>query len=257
MNKELLQLLKKYQSIGLTNEFIEEAYRIMEKDANLGFYLRDLDIRETEGTLGEYDRTRKTVIINREGILDAQPKYGLKTNIDKKILTLEVLRHEIEHARHLRSLYAAEEGMEATVIRYSLRDYALNHGLETPSSFREVDPYFTSSRKRESYEIDPGERLAEIRGWEFISKLLTGATVTTDLSYARSMLYYSYTRGYINGGYLRTPTYSFLLNLALDRELEKLKERVRVGNYSFDTRITCGLPITNDELNNEVFKKIK
>ena len=256
MYKELYKLLKEYKGQELNDDFIEIAFSILSEEEEITPYARDLDICETN-SLGEYDKEKRVVIINKKGIINSEPKNGLSFGIDKKILALEVLKHEIEHAKQLQRFYTFGDDIETRVIGYSLRDYALNHGLAHPTSFAEIDPFFTRAKKRENYLIDPGERLAEIRGWEFIIDLIKNSKTSRDLLYARNMLYYSYVRGYMNNGYLSSPTYEFLLALTLNKEYYKLKEVVNEGCYPFDTRVELGLPITQDEYNFEVLKKVK
>ena len=257
MYKEIYRLLKEYEGQELTDDFIEIAFNIISQYYDLYFYAKDVEISDTDRSLGEYDKERRIVIVNKENILRAGPRNGLKMNIDKKLLTLEVLRHEIEHAVHLKKLYELKNDVESRIIRSSLRNYALNHGLAKPKSFVEMDPYYLMERKQDGYGIDPAERLAEIRGWKFIINLIKNSRTSEDLIYARNMLYYAYAKGYIKSGYFRVPTYDFLINMGLVDEYKELNELVNDSRYSFSTRVTLGLPITHEEYTQSIRKKAK
>lgn len=257
MYKEIYKLWKENKGQELSDDFIEIAFNIISEHYGLYFYAKDLEIGDTRGSLGEYDKENRVVIINKDNILRAGPKNGLQMNIDKKLLTLEVLRHELEHAKHLQKLYEQKNDIESRILGYSLRNYALNHGLATPKSFYELDSYFLMEKKQDNYGIDPAERLAEVRGWKFIINLIKNSRTSEDLIYARNMLYYSYMKGYIRNGFYRNPTYDFLINMGMTDEYKELDKLVGESHYSFDTRLTYGLPLTRGEFVESVKKKVK
>ena len=71
------------------------------------------------------------------------------------------------------------------------------------------------------------------------------------------MLYYSYIRGYEdNRYYLDPPTYTYLLMNRMFNNYKYLKKRVDSNDYSLDTRILCGLPITYQEYDRVLLRKL-
>ena len=76
--------------------------------------------------------------------------------------------------------------------------------------------------------------------------------------FAKTNLFYSYIRGYKdNGIYINCPTYEFLIELRLMREFKLLKKKVESNNYNLETRLKNGLPITQEEYNNEILKRLQ
>ena len=114
-------------------------------------------------------------------------------------------------------------------------------------------------KKASNYLIDPGERLADIRAWKYIVNLLKNQRTSDDLLVARSMLYYSYIRGYQhNRYYLDAPTYLYLIKMGMYHQYYLFKKRVEEQkNYSFETRLTYGLPLTEKEYDKSILRKVR
>jgi hypothetical protein len=254
MNKYLYALLKEYDDKELDDEFIYRAFEIMmDDDKLLKLYIREMHVVSHDSkNLGTYSNEDHLITINKKNIVE-------KGDIsNKKILALEVLRHEIEHARQLHKLCLGRDDIESKVLGYSLADFALDHGLRTFSYIDQPSPILLHAYKVMNYVIDPGERLAEIRAWKFLVNLLKNQRKTQDLLEARSMLYYSYVRGYKdNGIYLDAPTYQFIQALGLYHEFYLFKKRVDERKYCFDSRLTYGLPIKYDEHKVKTLRKVK
>ena len=110
----------------------------------------------------------------------------------------------------------------------------------------------------ENYEISPDERSAEITSWKYIVNLLKNKRRSYELLFAKTNLFYSYVRGYKdNGIYINCPTYEFLIELRLMRKFKLLKKKVESNNYNLETRLINGLPITQEEYNNEILKRLQ
>ena len=72
------------------------------------------------------------------------------------------------------------------------------------------------------------------------------------------MLYYSYIGGYKNNNYyLEPPTYEFLLKTGLFHDLAFVKKEFEKKEYSLDKRLMCGLPISYEEYDYDILKKVK
>ena len=253
MNKKIHELLKSYEGKELDDNFINEAYKLMIQNLDVNDYISDFSIDNNSMQLGSYSNMDKRIKINKDHIMECNHVVG-----NKKLLSLEVIRHELEHARQLKKLHNWQKDIESAIIDYSLKPYSLIQGLEIPYDQIEYEPNFLDIKKKQNYTIDPGERLAEINAWKYIISLIKNQNHTDDLLQSRTMLYHSYIRGYKdNGYYLDPPTYEFLLKLGLYRDLYLLKQRLDKTKYCFDTRITYGLPITYDEYNTETLKKAK
>ena len=253
MNSELYHLLMEYE--GLDDDFINRAFEIIMKDEKeLEPYILDFEVKvEDNPRLGSYNNETKEIHVNPDNIRTFE---GV-TN--KKLLALNVLRHEIEHARNLQRLYEFRSDIESTIVKYSLMEYAIDHKLAPITSFDQIDPFGMAYRKKENYQIDPGERLADIKAWRYLVNLLKNQRRTNDLLEARRSLYYAYIRGYENNGwYLNAPTYEYLLKMGLYHEYYLFKKRVEEKQYAVDSRLMYGLPLVyGDEYDKEILRKVK
>ena len=255
MNKELYALLKEYKSKELDNDFINKSFELMMKERKeLIPYIKKMEIKKMpDNYLGSYSDEERIIRVDKEKMIEEET-----TVKNKKILAMQILRHELEHAKQLRNLYQGKDDIESAIIRYSLKEYAIRNGLVRPWEYEARELNMMSMKKRENYAIDPGERLAEINAWKFIVNLIKNQKYTEDLLTARSMLYYSYSRGYEdNEYYLDPPTYEYLLNLGLYHDYYLLKKRVKKKDYSYETRLTYGLPLTYEEYEKDILKKVK
>ena len=174
---------------------------------------------------------------------------------NEKLFALHHLRHEFEHAKALRRLFQFRKDIESTVLDYSLRGQCLCLGI-LPPIIPEEEPY-SSDADDQNYLYNPGERIADIKSWKYVVNLIKNQRGTKDLLYARSMLYYSYIRGYEdNKYYLDPPTYTYLLNQRMFNNYKYLKRRIGEKEYSLDTRVLCGLPLTYQEYEKTLLRKL-
>ena len=250
----LYKLYKEQKRKELSNQFIEDAFQEMiQKEQDLLPYITGFEICEKEGNLlGGYSNYQRRIEIHKKTIESQISK------VNTNLLALEVIRHEMEHARNLKILEEDKKDIESLVIKYSLKDYAIEKGLDFPSFYTPFELWMLPYRIKESYEVNPGERLAEIKANKYLVNLLKNERRSEDLLHARSMLYYSFIRGYKdNRYYLDAPTYQFLLKTDMLHELKWLINRVNKNDYSFETRITYGLPITCKEYQTDVLQKVK
>ena len=253
MNSKLYKLLMEYR--GLDDNFINQAFDIiMEDEESLEPFVNDFLIVNNQGnSLGSYDYNDGIITVNKKAILNSDV-------YNKKIEALKIIRHELEHVRSIQRLHECRDDIESTVIRYSLKDYATEHGLDSWDPFDKNDYFslFYRGRRSDNYELDPGERIAEIKACKYVVNLLKNQRNTPDLLEARKQLYCAYMRGYkSNGWYLNPPTYEFLLNMGMYHEYYLFKKRVEERQYVFDTRLMYGLPLCDGkEYDEKVLKKV-
>ena len=240
----------------LTEDYIKEMFDLLvQNEKGLSDYIKDFIIDNKTTGAGEYSCDDRIMKINPEIIMDVG--YPEFPDFDKKILTLHVLKHEVEHAKALKRLYEGRNDIESVINRYAHVDYIKRYNLPFALFVDEKADYLSFKRHQE-YEIDPGERIAEIKACQFLVNLLKNQRRTKDLLIERSLLYFSYIRGYRdNGYYLDAPTYTYLMNMGMFRELYILKKVVDKTKYCLDTRVMMGLPITYDERENVLLRKVR
>lgn len=258
MNK-LYQLLKEYNNIILDRNFIEKAFNYyLEEESDLRDYVSNIKITNNDEDRTIYGNYRmppdKLVTIYLNNIIN---KNVFSDNVNRKnIFALQILKHEIIHAKQLKSINEARKDINTEVNKYSLLNYCCEKGLFYP--LPEYDMKYINFLTDENYIISPDERSAEIASWKYIVNLLKNKRLSDELLYAKSNLFYSYTRGYSdNGIYINCPTYEFLIELRLMREFKLLKKKVETKKYNLETRLINGLPITHKEFNDEILKRLR
>ena len=257
MNKELYKLLMEYRGRELDDDFIDSAVDTImcNEDESLYPYVFGHIIDNDNKHYGTYDHHKKLITINREKITHDGP---CRRGYNDKIYALEVIRHEIEHARNIERLHQFRNDIESTIIRYSLIDYCMQSGLMPFPVDKSIESLIRILKKEQNYLYNPEERMTDIKAWKFMVNLLKNQRTSDDLLFARSMLFYAYRRGYEdNRYYIDPPTYTYLLNTDMLREHYLLKKRVDKKDYSFDTRLMYGLPITNEEYEHKILRKVK
>ena len=250
----IYDLYKKYDNKLVDDNFFNIAFeKYIQKDKLLLPFINDFKIidEDNDKYLGTYSNENRVIKVNKTSINNS--------NIERKnILGLQVLRHELEHARNLQKLHEKRHDIESKVILYSLRDYALSNNLDYIDNFSDIDKLILILSINTNYDYNPGERIADIKSWKYMVNLLKNQKKTNDLLFVRTMLYHAYTRGYDdNRYYLDPPTFKFLLNTNQLQELKQLKKCIDKNDYSLETRILCGLPISYDEKSNEALKIVR
>ncbi len=254
----LYQLFMEYQGKGLDDDFINQAFElILKKEEGLKPFIRNFKIVSTdEMSFGTYSNEDREICIHPNVILSVN--NGIQ---NKKLLALRVIRHEMEHARNLQTLYKEKSDIESAIVGFSLKRYAVEHGLDVYDYYDKNEFFALMERfkKIENYWIDPGDRLADIRAWKYMVNLLKNQRTSDDLLVARSMLYYAYIRGYQNNRYyIDAPTYQYLLRMGMYHEHYLFKKRVEEQkDYSFETRLTYGLPLTEKEYDKSILRKVR
>ncbi len=242
------------ERIDFSESFLNEVFELLLKeDEDLKRYISDFKSDYTISTLGAYNNKNKTIMVNPFVIQSVASAIGCSS----KTQALGTIKHEMEHASNLRRLYEGGNDIESLIVRYSLVDYMVANNIRY-GLFVEDDANYLALKRMENYKYDPGERLANIKAERYIVNLLKNQRRTKELLAAKSKLYFTYERGYEdNGVYLDAPTYTFLLNMGMLREFYLLKKRVDQNQYSFDTRVLLGLPLTYDEKENEILRRMK
>lgn len=258
MNK-LYKLLKEYDNILLDKKFIEKAFDYyLEEDSDLKDYVCNIKVTDNDEDSNIYGNYRmppdKLVTIYINNIIN---KNVYSDNINRKnIFALEALKHEITHAKQLKRIDEGRKNINTEVNKLSLLNYCSEKGFFYP--LPEYDMQYINFLTNENYEISPDERSAEITSWKYIVNLLKNKRRSDELLFAKTNLFYSYIRGYKdNGIYINCPTYEFLIELRLMREFKLLKKKVESNNYNLETRLKNGLPITQEEYNNEILKRLQ
>ena len=166
MSDKMYKLYQEYKGDSLTDEFIDRAFDIMMRDElDLIPYIQDFKIRKfSDKLLGVYSNEDRSIHINREAIA--------RQKINPQLLALHVLRHELEHARNLKTLYEGKKDLESTLIYYSLRAYAMEHGIDYEPNLDNLNETFLAFSTKLCYETDPGERIADIKACKYIVNLL-------------------------------------------------------------------------------------
>lgn len=258
MNK-LYKLLKEYDNILLDKEFLEKAFDYyLEEESDLKDYVSNIKVTDNDEDSNIYGNYRmppdKLVTIYINNIFN---KNVYSDNINRKnIFALEALKHEITHAKQLKRIDEGRKNINTEVNKLSLLNYCNEKGIFYP--LPEYDMKYINFLTTENYEISPDERSAEITSWKYIVNLLKNKRRSDELLFAKTNLFYSYVRGYKdNGIYINCPTYEFLIELRLMREFKLLKKKVESNNYNLETRLINGLPITQEEYNNEILKRLQ
>ena len=257
MRTELYELYDRNLGRKLEECFINEAYELMlKKEDSLDQYINDFKIENNEpnNVLGKYLYEDKEIVIYPQSIINSNnPEYK-----NKQLAALETIRHEIEHARNLKTIEEGRKDIESKVLRSSLKDYVIDHNIDYSLDYGKDDLISLRMKIVENYETNPGERIAEIKAWKYLVNLLKNKRKTEDLLIARSMLYYSYIRGYRNNKYhLESPTFDFLLKTGMFHDLLFLKRDFEKKDYCFNTRIMYGLPISYNEQKDKALQKVK
>ncbi len=249
MKENMYEWYMSNQEHDITEDYLERCLLLMlEKENDLVPYIKDLRFRN-DAYAGSYSNTERIIYVNPEAIQRIN-------RINNHLYGMEVIRHEMEHARNLKIVEEGNKDIESFVVGCSLRDYVLMN--KKYFNIDCLDPFVLRYKIRENYDSNPGERLAEIKAWKYIVNLLKNQRTSDDLLQARTMLYYSYIRGYHSNRYqLEDPTSQFLLNTGMYHDLYWLKMRIAKNNYTFDTRVTYGLPITDKEYDQKILQKVR
>ena len=260
MSQSLYELYKENPQNELSKSLLENIYELLLEE-ELKPYVSDFDVSDDESKeLGSYNfDTRKIKIFPR-----AIEEGRFFPDMTSSLQAIEAIKHELEHAREVklveegRTSFLFQQGkcnFDSLVSKYSLKDYAIQRGIVRPMR-NEIDTRYLRYQIKENYYLDPGERLSEIKAWKYIINLIKNQRTTTDLLRAKSMLFYTYRRGYEKTKYgLESPTLKFLLNTRMLEDYYFLKKRIEEHDYSLDTRLMYGLPITKEEYDKKILQK--
>ena len=254
MKEELNQLLDANKNMGPQSKFLERAFDIMmNDDPSLIPYVLDFQIHYFyETAIGSYNNEQRILSIN---IMNLYGKCFEPRIRDRKILALQVLKHELEHARQLQMLHDSRQDIETQIVHASLRGFALKNGLVEKKENSNNDIESIKYLKNDNYYLDPCERLAEIKAWKFVAQLLRGNHHSEELKVVKESLDSVYEDGYRQTDNM-CPTYQFLYNLQLFEDLDTIKKLANQRKYNYQSRLLYGLPISDEE--KKVYqKKIK
>lgn len=258
---KMYDLYMEYKDKEVDDNFIEQATQyILDKEKGLVPYVKNVNI-EKDGDvtrpLGEYDNEKKEIMVNLGNIKDLHNNTLFN---HQALATLQILRHEIEHANNLKKLYEYRDTIERLLIEFSLIDFCAEHNLLMHGyyNFDNKNDLLYVGNKMVNYELDPGERIADIRAWKYMVNLLKNQRTSDELLLCREFLYNAYCRGYNNNGYyIESPTYNYLIYLNQIPDYFYLKSRVENKDYIVDSRLFGGLPLRNSEFDSEIVKRAK
>ncbi|MBQ6135043.1 MAG: hypothetical protein IJI60_01860 [Bacilli bacterium] len=250
MEEALKKLIEKYYDRFLTRGFIQEAFDILiSYYKDLEDYISDFQlIFYYEDNLGRYDLQTRVLSVNVGNLCETIIEPSIK---NRKLLSLEVLRHELEHVKQIKTLWEGEESLEKYLLTCAFQFYCLRENI---SKNNKDSQYIKNLAflKKDNYDLDPSERLAEIRAFEFVLPLLDKARDRNDLETLKKALWKQYCKGYfMRDQFLPSPTYEFLLNIGLCKECEVLQEMVEKYHYYPHTRFVYGLPMEPEEVEKE------
>ena len=255
MYKELYSLVT--QKDELDESFVYDAFDIlMEDNDDLYDYIRDFRIDDSITDLANYNLDRRLISISPQNI--SSQTQGICENYNKRMLAISSIVHEMEHAKGFKKVLEGRDDIESLILRYSMIDYLIKYKLDPSISIKDEEPLYIAFWRKQYYDYNPGERLAAIRGYKFVVNMLQHHRNDPNQIPARALLLSSYARGYENNRYyIDPPTYTYLLKMRMFREYYSLVNRVRKNNYSLDTRVTYGLPLTYEEFDKELLRKVR
>ena len=253
MDESLYNLYLAYRAKLIDDDFINRVFDLMiQREPCLLPYINDFDISEDKSNnRGTYSPREKKITI-----------YKTMINGDKHhkhaIAGIETIRHEMEHARNVRKLEERREDIESIVLRPPAMLYSQISDLYSKGGDdTQIDLLSLLCLKQINYDYDPDERIAEIKAWKYLVNLLKNQRVSEDILFARANLHNSYIRGYKdNGYYLDCPTYTYLINTGNIKDLRLVRNAVDRKDYSLDTRLLYGLPITYQEYEQGILDKV-
>ncbi len=252
MANEVYKLYQYYQGEELSCLYLYSVLEeLLKESPELKPYLNDFDISSKSKDLGNYHFGRRVIKVNLPLIEKCMPKHP-------QLLAIEVIKHELEHARDLKTLEEGKDDIESLIVQYGLRYFAMRHGLDRLIDFADLDPSFLEKETIANYRINPEERMVAIRGWKYVVNIFKNAKDSDELRIARNRLLKQYQRGYTKKPfYVEAPTLEFLLKTGMFQQYIMLLDRIYDKNYKFDTRLLYGLPITEKEFDTEIQQKVK
>ena len=252
MEESIYNLYQAYEGKLIDDDFINKVFEIMvHREPCLLPYINDFKISEDESNnRGEYSTRDRKITIYKNMI------NGIHYD-QKALLGIETIRHEMEHARNIRKLEERRNDIESRVLRPSAAFYSQIMDLAKTKDPKDIELLMLLCTKAINYDYDPDERLAAIRAWKYMVNLLKSQLSSKDILFSRQNLYGVYSRGYKdNGCYVECPTYTYLLNTDQTKDLKALKRDFPHKHYSFETRLTYGLPITYQEYEQGILDKV-
>ena len=254
MSKTMYELYQEHPEKHLSKPLLEEMFSFLVED-DLKPYVKDFHISDDLSfPLATYNLNSNIVTLYRKTL--EQEDY-LK-DFPKSLQAIQAMEHELEHARSLKALEEGSNSLKYLTSLYGYKDFAIEKKIAPPKRIEEMDLKYLTWQIKDNKKYSPTERVAEIAGWKYIVNLIKNQRTTSDLLTARKMLYYSYINGYEdNRYYLEAPTLRFLLNTRMLQDYYLLKKRIAEHDYSFDTRLQYGLPITQKEYDKKILKKVR
>lgn len=241
-------IYKLFNESDFNINYVKEAYEILiSLEQGLDGYVNDFIFDNDLEPCANYSCLDKNIRFNYDKL-----KNETFNDSYKKLNALLVLRHEIEHAKSLKKVMEGKNDIESIVLRYSFLDYFLENNIDMGINTEGISKEELETRVKDSYDVDPGERIASIRSAKFLVNEFKNTELKDLLLDLRKVLYIDYVGDYNIYG---PSTYRFLSNLGLNTEYIKLQTLVNKKDYCLDTRALCGFPMTYPELTLKLRKK--
>ncbi len=246
-------------------EFINAIVDLVVQEEGLNDYIKKVDIFEIVKknnpklkVFAEYCGNKKTITVNENLI---KKRSVNRVNLydfryEEKLLffhlnTVRILLHEIEHAKQRRiwfiedSNYNIESEIIKTIYRRRINDYVVHNDLNVSRTKKCIKRFFSKMEYniyQEFYNFSPNERLAQIRAYDQIIKIVHL------LEFEELELYYTY-EGYCEALKSYDITISpTLLYLECNGSYSKAEELYYKSlEMELIARLLYGLGINDDE----------
>ena len=241
--KELNTLAEEYvNKRDVDKEFARTTYNILkERMPSLKPYLSD-NIKvekvsdEVPGSLADYNRETGEVRI----FIDTLNQRG---GFYSPYLAQESIRHELEHANHVKIIKENRHDTQSFVVINSVNIDPITHDINP------IGNCVINGEVSVDYFIHPLERLAHIKSRKFMVSQLRYKTYSVELEIARKRLYEAYARGYLyNGFYFECPAYEFYTKYRMFVEYYGMKHMAEDYKDNLENRLLYGLPVRQDEV---------
>lgn len=286
MKTEILKLLcdysKNYKIVD--SAFVDKLITIVATNRELNKFVKKVVIQnhlessiETKLQLATYERYACKMSI---GIADLQA-YAIvsETEIDaqldstfEKLLYVnfkitEVICHELEHALQFKTKHSDRQDSDAILTRicYAICSPKIILSLLMKgSSLKQISDYLTDNTNNyiKNYDIDPLERMAEIKTLRFIREIIEPIKEKVPNLYQIKFndVITEYIKGYEQtSSTIISPTWKYLQKMQHGNDLQKFSfynqnnevmQKKLFKQHNLTERLIYGFPITEDEYQN-------
>ena len=270
MEERLAQLIYDYSKhkSKVDKEFINKFLEIIKSDLQLEEYILKSRITHNRKYLAAYNFMGRSLNTNIN-LIYKNSDYLVKTEypnlnlsrMDKYIVFMQVLLHEVEHAKQKRQIDENHCDIESLILREEYKP--LNEiwaKLENNQATLKDSKKFTENMKlrKQYYYYSPSERLAESKS----SKLTSDIALILDAEISSELMLYNYWNILLSGynvGLIDDlsdePTRFYLSHINPSYEWEQIQNLSK--NLDNDSLVSLGLKVSNNELHSIAEKAYK